>query len=261
MPELPDVESYRRYLDAKALHHKIARVEVESPTVLEETSPQGLGRILKGKRFESTRRHGKYLFAQLSRNEWLGMHFGMTGKLQYVKDKEAVPAYTRCLFKFDNGFDLAYIAPRKLGRIVPVHSVDEFIESHKLGPDALDLDVNGFLELARKRGGEVKSWLMNQSVMAGLGNVYSDEVLFQARVHPHCQVKSLDDKTLRELHRATIKVLKAAIKSEADPSRMPKSFLLPHRRDGEHCPRCGGELEKIKAAGRTAWLCPRCQGC
>lgn len=91
MPELPDVESYRRYLDANALHHKVVGVEVESPTVLEETSPQGLGRSLRGKHFESTRRHGKYLFAQVNGHEWLGMHFGMTGKLQYVKDEEAVP--------------------------------------------------------------------------------------------------------------------------------------------------------------------------
>jgi formamidopyrimidine-DNA glycosylase len=125
MPELPDVESYRRYLDANALHHKIARVEVESPGVLEDTSPQGLGRMLKGKRFESTRRHGKYLFAKLDGEEWLGMHFGMTGKLEYVNNKEELPNHTRCLFKFDNGFDLAYIAPRKLGRIVPVDSPDD----------------------------------------------------------------------------------------------------------------------------------------
>lgn len=144
---------------------------------------------------------------------------------------------------------------------MPVDSVDQFVEAHKLGPDALSLDLNEFRELASKRGGKVKPWLMNQSVMAGLGNVYSDEVLFQARVHPDCQLKSLDDKKVRDLHRATMKVLKAAIKAEADPARMPKSFLLPHRRDGEHCPRCSGELEKIKAAGRTAWLCPRCQSC
>lgn len=259
MPELPDVEIYRRYLDATALRQTIDRVEVESPSVLENTNPQALGRNLKGKTFASTRRHGKYLFAKIDGGGWLTMHFGMTGKLQYFNGSEAAPAYTRCLFNFDNGFDLAYIAPRKLGRIFSADSVEQFAHDRKLGPDALDLDLDSFRKLAEKSGSGAKSWLMNQSVMAGVGNVYSDETLFQARVHPNTPVKSLDDKTVRELHRAMIRVLKAAIEAEADPTKMPKSFLLPHRKSGEHCPRCGTGLEKIKAAGRSAWLCPHCQ--
>lgn len=261
MPELPDVESYRRYLESKALRHSVQGVEVESPGVLEDINPQGLGRLVKGRRFDSAQRHGKYLFTHLDDGKWLGMHFGMTGRLQYFKDEDTRPKHTRCLFKFDNGFDLAYVMPRKLGRIAPLNSVEDFVRERKLGPDVLSLDVKCFRALARKRSGKVKAWLMNQSVMAGLGNVYSDEVLFQTGIHPDCQVKSLGDKRLGELHRATMKVLKSAIKAEADPTRMPKSFLLPHRQAGERCPRCGGEVQSMKAAGRTAWLCPRCQKC
>jgi formamidopyrimidine-DNA glycosylase len=259
MPELPDVETYRRYLNATGLHQRIASTDVESAAVLAGTTPRGLARALEGTSFESTRRHGKYLFASLARGGWLVLHFGMTGELKYFKHREDAPDYTQCLITYDNGFHLAYAAPRKLGRIGLTDSPQRLIQDKELGPDALDLNAEAFVELASKRRGSIKPWLMNQEIMAGIGNIYSDEILFQAGLHPRRSVGELDETTLRRLHRVLCSVLEAAIKARVDPIQMPAGFLLPHRRKGGRCPKCGTHLKTVKAAGRTAWYCPRCQ--
>ena len=258
MPELPDVETWRRYLDATALHQEVDLVRVPAPRVLAGTTPQGLGHALKGRRIDETSRHGKYLFARLDTNGHLVLHFGMTGQLRYSRDGDSDCEATACIH-FSNGAQLDYIAPRKLGRIALSGSVNGFVAAHQLGPDALSIDAEQFADLVQGRHGAVKSWLMNQHIMAGIGNVYSDEILFQARIHPRHQVKALDSDRLRDLHEALHEVLEAAIEAGADPDRMPESFLLPHRRDGGHCPCCGADLDTTRVGGRTAWFCPRCQ--
>lgn len=266
MPELPDVEVYRRYLDATALHSPVTGVEVPSPGVLRGTTPQGLGRALKGRPFEATRRHGKYLFVQLGDSDgdgdgdsYLVLHFGMTGELAYAGDGGPPPEYTACRFCFDDGGSLAYVTPRKLGRVSVTGSLSGFIEEHELGPDALSLSKEQFRRLAEGRRGSVKSFLMNQEVMAGIGNVYSDEILFQAGIHPRRAVSDLDPADLDALRRVMRKVLRQATAAGAEPQEMPESFLLPRREEDGLCPRCGGRLRRITVSGRTAWLCPDCQ--
>jgi formamidopyrimidine-DNA glycosylase len=259
MPELPDVELYRRYLDATSLHQPFDHVEVEALRVLEDTTPQALGRRLKGHRLEDTRRHGKYLFATLDSGGALVLHFGMTGRLEYSRKAHDPPRHTACLFHFGNGGQLAYVAPRKLGHVALTDSPAHFIEDRALGPDALEIDWDTFRAAAGKRRGGVKSWLMDQQRIAGIGNVYSDEILFQAGIHPKQAVRDLDDDELRDLHRAIREVLTAAIEAKADPEHMPPGFLLPHRGEGGRCPRCRTGVKKIRASGRTAWYCPACQ--
>jgi len=258
MPELPDVETWRRYLDATALHQEVDLVRVPAPQVLAGTTPQGLGHMLKGRCIDKTCRHGKYLFARLDTREHLVLHFGMTGRLQYSRDGGRDCDVTACIH-FSNGSQLAYIAPRKLGRIAVTGSVDGFVAAHQLGPDVLSIDADHFAGLVQGRHGAVKSWLMNQHIMAGIGNVYSDEILFQARIHPRHQVKALDHDELTRLHEALRRVLETAIEAKAEPDRMPESFLLPHRRDGGRCPCCDACLDTARVGGRTAWFCPRCQ--
>lgn len=260
MPELPDVEVFRRYLGRTALHRRIRSVSVENRKVLKDVSERTLARHLKGRRLEETRRHGKFLFARLdSGPEWLVLHFGMTGFLKYFRRRESAPEHPRVVLGLDDGYRLAYDSQRMLGDVQLTKDVDAFCVEHGLGPDALSLDAEGFAEQVGGRRGAVKSALMNQSAVAGIGNVYSDEILFQARVHPDTSVASLEDRDLRDLHRATRKVLEGAIHCRADPQRVPRSWLLPHRYEGGSCPRCGGRLERIPAAGRHAWICPRCQ--
>ncbi len=259
MPEIPDVETYKRYFNKTSLHQRIRRVHVESPSILFETSPQGLGHALKHKSFQSTDSHGKYLFAAIEDDKWLVMHFGMTGEIKYFQHQKDMPKYTRFLITFENGCHLAYVAPRKLGRVGLVDTPQSLITGQHLGPDALEITGEQFHEQAMKRRGNVKSWLMAQSSIAGIGNVYSDEILFHARIHPKRSVSDLDEATVQRLYKAMQSVLKAAIDAGADPDEMPSSFLLPHRNKGAHCPVCGTRIATVKASGRTAWYCPKCQ--
>jgi formamidopyrimidine-DNA glycosylase len=259
MPELPDVETFRRYLASTSMQQPIEHVHVEAPDLLEDTTPQGLGRALKGKRFVDTRRHGKYLFAGLDAGTWLLLHFGMTGYLDYARNADESPEHTRLRIDFANGARLAYVAPRKLGRIRMVHDVDGYIEASGLGPDAASLDADAFRALLRGHRGMIKSFLMNQEAIAGLGNVYSDEALYHAGIHPRAKLEDLSDEQIDNLHRAIRRVIDGAIDADVDIFRMPDTWLLPNREEGNRCPRCGGEIRQLHAGGRTAYYCPSCQ--
>jgi formamidopyrimidine-DNA glycosylase len=259
MPELPDVEVFKRYVKSTSLHQKIESVEVRNSKILGGVSARRLQSTLKGRRFESTRRRGKNLFVGLDDGGWLLIHFGMTGRLKYFKDMDQDPPHDRFLISFENQYHLAFDCQRMLGKVDLIEDLEEFIREKKLGPDLLELDSVSFRERFEGRKGAVKSALMNQQVVAGVGNIYSDEILFQAYVHPGTEVGRLDDAALEKLFRETQRVLKAAIQRGADPQTLPNSFLLSHRREGEKCPRGNGEIRKIKAAGRTAYYCPACQ--
>lgn len=142
MPELPDVEVFKQYLDATSLHQEIEDVDVRNRKILEDTSVQELGKGLNGRRLESTYRHGKYLFAQLDDDNWLMLHFGMTGKLKYFKVMEKEPEHDRLLLEFSNGYHLAYDCQRMLGHVALIEDAAAFIEEKELGPDALDDDFD-----------------------------------------------------------------------------------------------------------------------
>ncbi len=259
MPELPDVESFKRYLDATSLHQRIAHVDVLSAYVLKGISVRELAHRLKGRCFESSRRHGKHLFVRTDGNVWLRLHFGMTGSLRYFKDEEKAPPHTRVLFIFARDYRLAFDDQRKFGEIGLIQDVDEFLKMRALGPDALDVDLTNLKELLAEHRGAVKSILMNQKLIAGIGNIYADEILFHAHMHPATETERLNDKRRRQLFRAMRRVLEKAIEHQADVNRMPKSWLLPHRGKGGKCPRCRRELKSSKIGGRTAWFCPHCQ--
>lgn len=259
MPELPDVELFRRYFEATSLQQPIEHVHVETPAMLEDTSPQGLGRALKGHRFVETRRHGKYLFAEIDSGSWLALHFGMTGYLNYAENSKDAPEHTALRIDFGNGARLAYVSKRKLGRIRMLDDLQNYIERRGLGPDVASLNESQFRKLLHTHRGMVKSLLMNQRIIAGLGNVYTDEVLYHAGIHPKARLDDLSEEQIGKLHRAIGKVIETAIDARADPSCMPDSWLLPHREEGKSCPRCGGKIKSIHAAGRTAYYCPNCQ--
>lgn len=259
MPELPDVETFKRYVDATSLHQQVQRVRVLAPDLLKGVTAQALGQHLKGRQFTGTRRHGKFLFLLVGDDGGLLMHFGMTGKLEYGHWQGEPPKYTGAVIDFEGEAGLAYVAPRKLGRIGWTDDPESFVQEQGLGPDADALDLAQFRDLASGRRGSVKAWLMDQTAIAGIGNVYSDEILFRAGFHPNSQVNRLDSDQVASLHRAMQQVLAQAIKAQADPEKMPKSFLLPQREPGAPCPKCGGKLARISAAGRNSYYCPRCQ--
>jgi formamidopyrimidine-DNA glycosylase len=259
VPELPELEVSKRCVDSTSMHQRIEKIEVKDGRVLGAVSAGELERGLEGRKFESTRRYGKHLFVGLDNGEWLLLHFGMTGGLKYYKDVAEEPTHARVLISFLSGYHLAFDDQRLFGKVDLIEDPDDYIQEHKLGLDPLDLDFSVFRKRLEGRRGEIKATLMNQQVFAGIGNIYSDEILFQVRLHPRTSVARLDESAFHDLHDQTRRVLYAGIERGADPEALPESFLLPHRQEGAECPRGNGKIQKTKAAGRTAYYCPTCQ--
>lgn len=263
MPELPDVQVEKEYLDATALHQRVEDVFLSAEGLLEGVSATTLRKRLEGRTLESTRRHGKHLFAHVGDDGWLRLHFGMTGRLAYDRDGEdgaSDPDHTRLRLDFEGGGRLAYINVRRLGEIGLVDDPGRFVEDEGLGPDALDadFDADALAELLEGRRGSVKGILMNQDEIAGIGNVYADETLFQAALHPETRAGALEPEQVEELHRQMRRVLRAAVDARVED--FPKWFMLPHRSTDMECPDCGGGLEKIQVSGRPTYFCPSRQG-
>ncbi len=259
MPELPDVQIFKRYMDSTSLHHKIKNVSVNSTKVLESVSEKHLKSKLKNRSFESTKRYGKYLFAKTDQDFWLVLHFGMTGNIKYFKSDTKTIKHIRVLFCFTNDYHLAYISQRMLGRISLADSVETFIEKQKWGPDVMEIGYDTFKKIIQKSRGAIKSTLMNQKLLAGIGNVYSDEILFQSKIHPKKSIAKLNQDSLEDIYHNMKKVLIKATRWQADPHRFSNSYLLSHRDEDDKCPRCGSQIDTLKISGRTAYFCPNCQ--
>ena len=259
MPELPDIETFKRYLDATSLRQKIDGVTVSKQRILENVSPRRLASALKNHTFCDTRRHGKYLAVALDDGKQLVLHFGMTGYLRYVNSDEPDSRYARMIVTFRNGHRLDYDNKRMLGRVRLADDFERLVDELGLGPDALGISAASFDERLSRHHGAIKSTLMNQAIVAGLGNTYTDEILFQARIHPATPVGALDKPERRMLYRMMLKVLRKAIAVQTDPARLPRSYLIPHRHEGAPCPRRNGTIRQTRIAGRAAYYCPVCQ--
>jgi formamidopyrimidine-DNA glycosylase len=262
MPELPDVEVFKQYLDATSLHQTIETVDLKGTEMLNGISGKKLKQRLLEKQFESSRRQGKFLFVELHDNGWLVLHFGMTGFLKYYKNPEKEPDHDRLCLGFSNGYHLAYDCRRKLGEIGYTEGPDKFIRERGMGPDAMssELDLDAFRKILSRSRGSIKGALMNQNMIAGLGNVFTDEILFQAGIHPQSKANSIKAEALEALFQVMREdVLPTVIGRRADPSQFPAGYLIPHRERGGHCPKCGNALKRTKISGRTTYLCPNCQ--
>lgn len=261
MPELPDVEIFKQYLDATGLHQKIEDVCIERGQYLQDASSNQIQTALQGQVLQQTHRHGKYLFAELDHGHWLVLHFGMTGGLSYYKVDGDEPDHTRMLIRYQNGYHLAYISQRKLGEIALTADVETFVEERELGIDALDpkLDQAAFVDILADSRAMIKSALMDQQRIAGIGNVYADEILYQARVHPKTKVNELDRDTLSRIYQQMKAVLQTAIECRAEPDQLPDTYIIPQRHEGGICPTCEGEVQQLEVSGRTTYYCPTCQ--
>jgi formamidopyrimidine-DNA glycosylase len=261
MPELPDVEVFGQYLKAHGLHKEIREVEVRHQRILRNIPENRLITELRGQSMESIHRHGKYLLVKLSGSNWLVFHFGMTGSLLCYGQKDEEPRFARLVLTLADGRRLAYISQRMLGGIELIADPERFIAGHGLGPDILGdrFDAEIFKKILAGKRGAVKAALMDQQSLAGIGNVYSDEILFQAAIHPQRPVASLSEEEVSALHRTMKKVLRSAIDHQADPHRFPAGYLTRGRRAGGECPKCGGGIAQKKISGRTSYFCPSCQ--
>jgi formamidopyrimidine-DNA glycosylase len=259
MPELPEVEALRRAFASRGLEREVADVDVTDADVLHGTSQTDFAGAVRGTSFSSVKRHGKTLFARAGDGLWLVMHFGMTGDLVFCGPDEAPPDHARFVFTFGDGGRLAFDNPRKFGWLELADDIEGYLEDNDVGPDALSLSEQDFRDIVGGTRGRVKPALMDQSKLAGIGNVYSDEILFRARIRPDAKASDLSGEQLGALHQATLDVLGTASDRLSDGKALPSDWLAAHRDEGESCPRCGGTLLHMKIGGRTSWFCPGCQ--
>ena len=262
MPELPEVESFRRYMNSNSLHKKIDSVKVKSKTVLgKNIFNQLLQKKLKNQRFISTSGYGKYLFAKTNNNNFLVMHFGMTGYLNYYKDPEEATRFERVIINFKNGYRLAYDDGRKLGRIYITEDDKKFIKKKRLGVDPIRdrISYKSFKEILDGRKGSVKTVLMNQQVLAGIGNIYSDEILFQAKIHPKSDLDKFNEKDWKKVFSKLKQVLNNAIDKDSDYDKLSKKYLLHYRKPGKDCPVCSGKIKRSTIGGRSSYYCSKHQ--
>jgi len=242
MPELPDVEGFKRVLAKNALRKTIDQV-VSDARILGKLPVGTFASRLQGAKLIAVRRHGKHLMANIDRGGWLTLHFGMTGALQFVGKPDGEPPFTRVRLDFADDGSLAYTNKRMIGRVGLVEDAADFIAAEKLGSDALDrrLDFDAFRTVVLSLKRDVKSVLMEQQVIAGVGNIYSDEILFQARINPAERIDKLSPNQFKHLFVEMRRVLKTAVArgagSEQFVERMPKGSLLPERNKGGRCPR------------------------
>ena len=271
MPELPEVETIRRQLAPHLEGRTIVSVEILDPRWTRPEPPRPVERALTGRRVESVKRAGKYLVWELSGDLYLLIHLRMTGALLF--DPAVEPTHTRVRFELDAGHRLAYVDPRRFGtgHLVSGAQARDAYLGERIGVEPLtpEFTVEHLRELARGRRVPIKSFLLDQRRIAGVGNIYADEALFRARIHPLRPAGSLRRAQLALLRDAIEESLMAGIEAKGasiDDFRhvdgAPGSFqdrFLVHRREGEPCPRCGTKIRKIVVGGRGTYFCQHCQ--
>ena len=261
MPELPEVETVVRSLAPKLPGRRIVRARFFSHFVVHQNFRMLAGR-LQGQQVHSVERHGKFILMRLDRGV-LAVHLGMTGKL--LMDGTAGP-YTRAWFELDEGI-LVYDDIRHFGRIEWSEQLPSRIA--RLGPDALTVSREDFLNLLKRRKSRIKPLLLNQTFLRGMGNIYADESLFRARIHPLAIASKLSGQRAGRLHAAIISVLTEAVRQKGssisdyvDANGNPGSFQSLHQaygREGLPCVICGTPICRIVVGQRGTHYCPKCQ--
>jgi formamidopyrimidine-DNA glycosylase len=274
MPELPEVETIRRQL-APALEGRVLRrLEVLDPRWCEPAPPEQLAAATAGRRVEAVTRRGKYLTLELSDEVHVVMHLRMTGNLLLVKAAEDAPGRPHLRVRFDFGEErLLFVDVRRFGTGVVLlgdEAREEYFAS-RLGVEPLspDFTADALRALAKGRRAPVKAFLLTQERIAGVGNIYADEALYRARIHPLRPVGTLRRPQIADLRDAVVASLEAGIDARGatiDDFRHADgaegSFqdrFMVHLREGEPCERCGTTIVKLRAAGRGTYVCPNCQ--
>lgn len=253
MPELPEVETFKRYAERHFLHRKIKKITVDDERVL--LVPKNALENLLGKSLGSFHRRGKYIYAETdSGNLFLILHFGMTGRLKEYERKEDRPKGTRVDFFFEDGC-MAFVNPRKFGRVGLTDDPEGFFRLKGLGEDALKIGEKEFIKAMEGRKGAIKSRLMDQGVVAGIGNIYADEILFQCGIHPEQGAEILGTEEWKKIHHTMGEVLSKAIEKEAKYHEFPEHYLLFDR----SLKRMNPPLQRIKVGGRTTYFSPERQ--
>jgi formamidopyrimidine-DNA glycosylase len=277
MPELPEVETIRRQLAPALEGRRLERIEVRDPRWCEPAPPEAVSDALDGRVIQRLWRRGKYLVMSFEDDVHLAMHLRMTGNLLLVPSAQDDPGRPHLRVRFElggGGLDrLLFVDVRRFGTgdvLLGSDALAEYFAS-RLGVEPLspDFTAEALRALARGRKQPVKAFLLTQERVAGVGNIYADEALFRARIHPLRPVGTLRRQQVEALRDAVVETLEAGIDAKGasiDDYRQVDgaqgSFqdrFLVHMREGEPCPRCGATIRKLRAAGRGTYVCPRCQ--
>jgi formamidopyrimidine-DNA glycosylase len=273
MPELPEVETIRRQLAPALEGRRIGSVRVLDPRWCEPAPPEAIEDALRGRVIEEVGRRGKYLIVSLEDDVHLVMHLRMTGNLLLAAGDEEDPAHLRVDIGLDDGRHLRFVDVRRFGTgdvLLGADALADYFDS-RLGVEPLSADftAEALCALARGRKQPVKAFLLNQERIAGVGNIYADEALWRAMIHPLRPVGTLKRAQIEALRDAVVESLELGIDSKGasiDDYRhvdgAQGSFqdrFVAYSRAGEPCFRCGTPIEKLRAAGRGTYVCPNCQ--
>lgn len=261
MPELPEVENRLLYLRRTAMGETIERASVTAPGMIKSPTAKAFAHGLRGRKMVEAARRGKYLIITLDDGRLLILHFGMGGELVYYRFQAERPPFTRIEFFLASGNRLAFTCPRKICRVLLVSNITEVPALSEMGPEPLGSGFSlAYLEHVIDESGQqlIKPLLLDQKKIAGVGNIYADEILFGAAVRPDRRASSLSEDEIKLIHRETRRVLRLAIKTGGDEN-FPSDFLVSRSARGASCRRCGHSIERQRIGGRTAYFCSRCQ--
>jgi formamidopyrimidine-DNA glycosylase len=287
MPELPEVETVCRQLDPEIRGRTIERLEVLDARWCRPMPPKTLARKVKGAEIEGLGRRGKYLLLALAGDRTLVMHLRMTGNLVLVEgehkldpsegrrlyeaERSVSERHLRVRFTLDDGRELWFTDPRRFGEAFLIDNAKLDARFIKLGiePFSAEFTPEALGMMAANRTAPLKSFLLDQSGVAGIGNIYADEALFRARLHPLSPAGSMKPEHLEALRDAVVAALEAGIAGggasiddyrdgRGEKGTMQDEFLV-HTREGEPCPRCDGTIVRIVVSGRSTYYCPSCQ--
>lgn len=272
MPELPEVETIKRQLAPHVTGRTIVRVSVLDPLLTKPMSPRAFNSRLAGCGITAVSRRGKYLRFELDDGAMLVIHLRMTGILVYLEKRPRGDLrHMRLLLGLDDGSWLAMRDARRFGKALVLESGEIEPYWRRLGPEPLErsFDRRVMARIVSGRRKPVKSTLLDQQLIAGIGNIYADEALFRAGIHPERPAGSLSDKEIADLTISIKETLRHAIRlqgssidtyrdARGSQGRFQDTFRV-HRRAGLPCPRCGGVVEKIRVGGRGTYFCPCCQ--
>ena len=271
MPELPEVETIRSRLAPGLAGRRFERVEILDARLTRPEPPEAVAASLEGERVRDVRRRGKYLVFAFESGRHLLVHLRMTGTVQHPAPAGADP-HRRAVIKLDNGSDVAYRDVRRFGTwlLLEPGELDAYLGA-RIGGEPLEraFTTAAFARALAGRKAPIKAAILDQRAVAGVGNIYADEALWRAKIHPLRPARELGSDEVAALRTGIRKALETGIArqgatlrdyrgADGRRGRMQREFKV-YGRAGEPCERCGTPIEKIRAAGRGTWFCPSCQ--
>jgi formamidopyrimidine-DNA glycosylase len=273
MPELPEVESVRRQLAPVLEGRRVDRVAISDTRLTRPVDPQLVAAELEGERVESLERRGKYLIVRFESGRALLIHLRMTGSLRHGEGGTLPDdPYRRAVVRLDDGSDVAYRDVRRFGTwlLLEPGELGPYLDA-RVGPEPLDdtYRARDLAERLARRKAPIKAAILDQRTVAGVGNIYADEALWRARIHPLTPASALGTDEVKALHRGIRRALQQGIARQGSTLRdyalpdggsgsMQEEFKV-YGRGGEPCERCGTPIDKTRTAGRGTWYCPTCQ--